>query len=102
MPADALRLLTPRRAAAAAAAGTTTDPAPLEPGQQPLPALSEPSGLMQEDDIRALSAAVPLRYRQARWTLLYATARDGISLQTLLRNAARRSPTVLVVRDFSK
>lgn len=82
--------------------GTTTDPAPLEPGQQPLPTLSEASSLMSEDHIRALAAAVPARYRQARWTLLYSTARDGISLQTLLRNAGRRAPTVLVVRDFQR
>ena len=82
--------------------GTTTDPAPLEPGQQQLPALSEASGLMSEDAIRALAAAVPARYRQARWALLYSTARDGISLQTLLRNAGRRAPTVLVVRDFQR
>ena len=82
--------------------GTTTDAAPLEPGQQPLPALSEASSLMSEDHIRALAAAVPARYRQARWALLYSTARDGISLQTLLRNAGRRAPTVLVVRDFQR
>jgi hypothetical protein len=57
---------------------------------------------MSEDHVRSLAAAVPARYRQARWTLLYATARDGISLQTLLRNAARKAPTVLVVRDFDR
>lgn len=82
--------------------GTTTDPAPLEPGQQPLPALSEASTLMSEDHIRALAAAVPARFRQARWALLYSTARDGISLQTMLRNAGRHAPTVLVVRDFQR
>jgi len=57
---------------------------------------------MSEEHIRALSAAVPARYRQARWALLYSTARDGISLQTLLRNAAKKAPTVLVVRDFER
>ena len=72
--------------------GTTTDPAPLAPGQQPLPPLSEPSGLMSEDHIRALSAAVPARYRQASWTLLYATARDGISLQVSRCRVARLQP----------
>lgn len=83
--------------------GTTTDPAPLAaPQGAPLPQLSEPSGLMQEEQLRALAAAVPPRYRQARWGLLYATARDGISLATLLRNAARRAPTLLVVRDFDR
>ena len=83
--------------------GTTTDPAPLAaPQGAPLPAMSEPSGLMGEEHVRALAAAVPARYRQARWALLYATARDGISLATLLRNAARRAPTLLVVRDFDR
>ncbi|PRW57748.1 nuclear receptor coactivator 7-like isoform X2 [Chlorella sorokiniana] len=82
--------------------GTTTEPAPLEPGQQPMPALSEASSLLSDEHVRALAAAVPARYRQARWTLLYSTARDGISLQTLLRNAGRRAPTVLVVRDFQR
>lgn len=57
---------------------------------------------MDEEAVRALSAAVPARFRQARWTLLYSTARDGISLQTMLRNAARQAPTVLVVRDFDR
>ncbi len=82
--------------------GTTTDPAPLEPGQQPLPELSEPSQLMSEEAIRALAAAVPARFRQARWALLYSTARDGISLQTMLRHAAKHAPTMLVVRDFDR
>ena len=82
--------------------GTTTAPAPLQPGQQPLPAMSEPSTLMSEEHVRSVAAAVPARYRQARWTLLYATARDGISLTTLLRAAHRRAPTVLVVRDFDR
>ncbi|EFN55479.1 hypothetical protein CHLNCDRAFT_23150, partial [Chlorella variabilis] len=72
------------------------------PEQQPLPAMSQPSTLMSEDHVRCLAAAVPARYRQSRWALLYSTARDGISLQTLLRNAARKAPTVLVVRDFDR
>jgi hypothetical protein len=82
--------------------GTLTEAAPLSAGQQPLPAMSEASGLLREEHVRALAAAVPARFRQARWTLLYATARDGISLQTLLRNAGRRAPTLLVVRDFDR
>ena len=82
--------------------GTTTAPASLQPGQQPLPPMSEASTLMNADHVRSLAAAVPARYRQARWTLLYATARDGISLPTLMRAAHRRAPTVLVVRDFDR
>lgn len=57
---------------------------------------------MTDDHVRSLAAAVPARFRQARWTLLYSTGRDGISLQTMMRNAARKAPTVLVVRDFDK
>ena len=81
---------------------TTTAPKPLRAGTQPLPEMSEPSTLMSEEHVRALAAAVPARYRQARWTLLYSTQRDGISLHTLLRRAARKAPTVLVVRDFGR
>lgn len=70
----------------------------------PSPSLPSPthSTLMSEDAVRALAAAVPARYRQARWTLLYSTARDGISLQTLMRHAGRHHPSVLVVRDFQR
>jgi hypothetical protein len=64
--------------------------------------MSEASALMTDDHVRSLAAAVPARFRQARWTLLYSTGRDGISLQTMMRNAARKAPTVLVVRDFDK
>ena len=52
-----------------------------------LPELSEESGLLSEHDVRALAWAVPIRHRWARWRLLYATARDGISLATLYRCA---------------
>jgi hypothetical protein len=34
--------------------------------------------------------------------LAYATGRDGISLQTLMRNCRGRAPTVLVVRDMAR
>ena len=50
-----------------------------------MPELSEESGLLGDEDVRALAMAVPIRHRWARWRLLYATARDGISLQTLYR-----------------
>ncbi|GAB4823468.1 hypothetical protein N2152v2_010514 [Parachlorella kessleri] len=80
----------------------TTLPALLEPGNHPLPTLSEPSSLMGEDHLRALAASVPTRHRQARWRLLYSTLRDGISLHTLLRAGRGKAPTMLVVRDMGK
>ena len=86
----------------AAALGNTAPPKRPDPGTQPAPELSEPSGLMDEDAVRALVSEVPARYRQSRWALLYSTQRDGISMQTMLRHAAGRSPTVLVVRDMER
>ena len=52
-----------------------------------LPELSEESGLLSDEDVRALAAAVPIRHRWCHWRLLYSTARDGTSLQTLYRAA---------------
>ena len=56
-----------------------------------LPSTSEPSSLLEDAHLRALAAAVPLRHRWRRWRLVYATARDGISLSTLYRHAACRA-----------
>lgn len=52
-----------------------------------LPSTSEPSSLLEDAHLCALAAAVPLRHRWRRWRLVYATARDGISLSTLYRHA---------------
>ncbi len=52
-----------------------------------LPSTSERSTLLEDAHLCALAAAVPLRHRWRRWRLLYATARDGISLGTLYRQA---------------
>jgi len=84
--------------------GDTTEPTPLKVAHpnQSMPTMSEPSALLTEDDIRSLAAEVPLRHRQAQWRLLYSTQRDGISMQTMLRNARGQSPTVLVVRDMGR
>ena len=41
--------------------------------------------MLSDDDVRALAMAVPFRHRWRHWRLLYSTARDGISLQTLYR-----------------
>jgi hypothetical protein len=86
-----------------APAGDTTPPSPLHaPPGQPLPPMSEPSGLMDDDHVRALAAEVPSRYRQCSWELAYSSRRDGISLHTLLRRGRGRAPTVLVVRDMRR
>jgi len=47
-----------------------------------------------------LSAVLPARHRQARWTLAYSTARHGMSLNTLMRRAQGRRPCVMVVKDM--
>lgn len=72
------------------------------PSLPALPQLSEPSSLMEEHHIRGLIAEIPLRYRQSPWKLEYSTQRDGISMQTMLRSARGKAPTVLVVRDMGK
>ena len=46
-----------------------------------------------------LVGALPPRLRLCSWTLLYGTKRDGISLQSLYRRGAGRSPTLLLLRD---
>ncbi|EFJ41453.1 hypothetical protein VOLCADRAFT_107660 [Volvox carteri f. nagariensis] len=63
------------------------------------PSLSERSSVMSQEDLRALAGAVPPRLASGRWQLLYSSARDGISLRTLYRNAAGRAPTLLLVRE---
>ena len=80
------------------------DPTPLIIAfpDHPPPCISEPSTIMTEDDIKALASFVPARYRLSNWKLLYSTARDGISLKTLLRNGKGKHPTILVVRDMGR
>ena len=41
--------------------------------------------MLSDDNVRALAIAMPFRHRWRHWRLLYSTARDGISLQTLYR-----------------
>lgn len=75
---------------------------PLKGGHLYVPPMSEPSALMEAHHMVGLAAEVPMRYRQSTWRLVYSTQRDGISMQTLLRNAKGKSPTVLVVRDMGR
>ena len=53
-----------------------------------LPTMSEDSSMLSPLDVSALAGAGPLRHRWRHWRLLYSTARDGISLQTLYRYSA--------------
>lgn len=64
--------------------------------------MKDVSNLMEEGQIAALLQHIPLRHRQSTWNLVYSTQRDGISMQTLLRKAKGKSPTVLVVRDMGR
>lgn len=47
--------------------------------------MNERSGIVSSEAARALSGALPPRFRMSSWKLLYSTARHGISLQTLYR-----------------
>ncbi|KAL6759905.1 TLD-domain-containing protein [Haematococcus lacustris] len=71
------------------------------PGQAFQPVMSDGgSGIMTKDEVAALVAGcLPARFKQSRWSLLYCTQRDGISLHTLYRKAAGKAPSLLVVRD---
>ena len=73
----------------------------LAPG--PLPALPPggllPGGVITEHLARCLATAFPGRTRLARWDLAYASRTDGISLRSLLRAGAHRSPSLLAVKD---
>ncbi len=70
-----------------------------------MPELDEESAVLSNQDVRALVLALPLRHRWRRWNLLYSTARDGISLQTLYRSAPAdisHKPAVTLSRhDFA-
>lgn len=66
-----------------------------------LPNLKPPSILLSEDHIKCLTGSIPRRHRQSEWKLLYSTAKDGFSLQTMYRKAAGVSPSILVIRDSS-
>ena len=74
-------------------------PPPPPPDCAGGPPRDAPSTLLSEADARALSAALPPIHKGATWALAYSTARDGVSLHTLLRKAAGAAPSLLVVRD---
>lgn len=57
---------------------------------------------MAPGDATLLTALCPLRFHHAQWHLMYSTLRDGISMQTMLRQAQGKAPTFLVVRDMNR
>lgn len=81
--------------------GTPMRPPP-GPLQANMPLMSDGgSSVMSKEDVVCLltSGALPARHRVSRWELCYCTQRDGISLHTLYRKAANKSPTVLIIKD---
>ncbi|KAM4891510.1 TLD domain-containing protein 2 [Sylvia borin] len=62
--------------------------------------LSTPSSILRDTEIEELGPQLPPRLTQQPWHLLYSTGRDGFSLRTLYRSAARPdSPALLLIRD---
>lgn len=57
--------------------------------QGPPPVLSQPSVVASPAALAALAAVLPPLHQGNPWLLLYSTARDGISLGTLMRKAEK-------------
>ncbi|XP_041046513.1 oxidation resistance protein 1-like isoform X3 [Carcharodon carcharias] len=77
---------------------TTTKP-DLEP-ETFRPNLSEQSDLLQTDQIEKLAKNLPPRTVGYPWTLIYSTAKHGMSLKTLYRSMTGvDTPMLLVIKD---
>uniref|UniRef100_A0A2D4LUE1 Oxidation resistance protein 1 n=1 Tax=Micrurus spixii TaxID=129469 RepID=A0A2D4LUE1_9SAUR len=64
------------------------------------PNLSDPSELLQLDQIEKLTKQLPPRTIGYPWTLVYSTAKHGMSLKTLYRTmAGLDTPVLLVIKD---
>ena len=70
------------------------------------PTLSEPSLVLTQEQVRCVAATLPARLRRCDWRMTYSSRRDGISLKSLYRAAARRrreraggGESVLAVKD---
>ncbi|XP_070796479.1 oxidation resistance protein 1 [Pituophis catenifer annectens] len=64
------------------------------------PNLSDPSELLQSDQIEKLTKQLPPRTIGYPWTLVYSTAKHGMSLKTLYRTmAGLDTPVLLVIKD---
>lgn len=86
--------------------GDLVDPVPLYGNMKDdddfIVETSEESKIISVESMKGISSHMPLRHRQKRWTLLYSTLRDGISMQTLLRKSKGKAPTILIIRDMNK
>ncbi|KAF6262460.1 TLD-domain-containing protein [Scenedesmus sp. NREL 46B-D3] len=63
------------------------------------PTLTQPSAVAQPAALAALAASLPPLHQGNPWLLIYSTARDGISLATMMRKAEKVAPSLLLVRD---
>ncbi|XP_073488245.1 oxidation resistance protein 1 isoform X2 [Aquarana catesbeiana] len=64
------------------------------------PNLSDPSQLLQTDQIEKLTKHLPPRTIGYPWTLVYSTAKHGMSLKTLYRTMlGLDTPVLLVIKD---
>ncbi|XP_040289401.1 oxidation resistance protein 1 isoform X2 [Bufo bufo] len=78
---------------------TTSIKAELEP-EAFRPNLSDPSQLLQVDQIEKLTKHLPPRTIGYPWTLVYSTAKHGMSLKTLYRTMlGLDTPVLLVIKD---
>ncbi|KAM6210794.1 oxidation resistance protein 1 isoform 3-T3 [Sarcoramphus papa] len=64
------------------------------------PNLSDPSELLQPEQIEKLTKSLPPRTIGYPWTLVYSTAKHGMSLKTLYRSMlGLDTPVLLVIKD---
>ncbi|XP_062426413.1 oxidation resistance protein 1 isoform X3 [Rhea pennata] len=64
------------------------------------PNLSDPSDLLQPEQIEKLTKSLPPRTIGYPWTLVYSTAKHGMSLKTLYRTMlGLDTPVLLVIKD---
>ncbi|KAM3928355.1 oxidation resistance protein 1 isoform 2-T2 [Leptodactylus fuscus] len=78
---------------------TTSIKTELEP-ETFRPNLSDPSELLQVDQIEKLTKHLPPRTIGYPWTLVYSTAKHGMSLKTLYRTMlGLDTPVLLVIKD---
>mmetsp|Transcript_38 Transcript_38/g.107 ORF Transcript_38/g.107 Transcript_38/m.107 type:complete len:490 (+) Transcript_38:189-1658(+) len=86
--------------------GTASGPAPavtssplLRPELKFTKKMSNPSEVLEPSQCAELTMAIPARFRTGDWQLLYSTSLHGYSLQTFYAKTARRSPTLIAIRD---
>eukprot|EP00775_Hariotina_reticulata_P009710 gene9710-9869_t len=112
MASDAVELAVPRHLVPGVGAPTLSEPSAILASSSSRASSRNPADASADDSADAgdsslvqglqhLAAALPPRFQSRPWFLLYSTARHGISLTTLYRRAAGRSPSVLLVRDIA-